>query len=72
MLQLQVLGSTAVTANGGVSGGAASQRKALALLALLAAAGRRGLSRDRVLAMLWPETPADRANHRNCFSGMNI
>ena len=64
MLQLQVLGSTAVTANGGVSGGAAAQRKALALLALLAAAGRRGLSRDRVLAMLWPETPADRANHR--------
>ena len=64
MLQLQVLGSTAVTANGGVSGGAAAQRKALALLALLAAAGRRGLSRDRVLAMLWPDSPADRANHR--------
>jgi TolB-like protein/Tfp pilus assembly protein PilF len=64
MLQLQVLGSPTVTANGGACGGAAAQRKALALLGLLAAVGRRGLSRDRVLAMLWPETAADRANHR--------
>ena len=64
MLQLQVLGSPTVTANGGTCGGAAAQRKALALLGLLAAAGRRGISRDRVLAMLWPEASADRANHR--------
>ena len=64
MLQLQVLGSITVTANGGATGGAAAQRKALALLALLAVAGRRGVSRDRALATLWPETPADRANHR--------
>jgi serine/threonine-protein kinase len=34
------------------------------LLALLAAAGRRGISRDRLLASLWPETTADRASHR--------
>jgi adenylate cyclase len=44
--------------------GAGSQRKALALLALLAAAGPRGLSRDKLVAYLWPETPADRATHR--------
>ena len=64
MLQLQVLGTPTVTAGGGACGGAAAQRKGIALLALLAGAGRRGLSRDRVLAALWPETPADRANHR--------
>src|SRR5687768_10575351 len=64
MLQLQVLGCPAVTTNGGLCGGAASQRKAIALLALVASTGRRGLSRDRVLATLWPETPPDRANHR--------
>ena len=64
MLQLQVLGSPAVTANGGLCEGAAGQRKALALLALLAAGGRRGLSRDRILAMLWSEAPAEPANHR--------
>jgi len=64
MLQLQVLGSPAVTANGGLCGGAAGQRKAIALLALLAAGGRRGLSRDRIVAMLWSEAPAEPANHR--------
>ena len=64
MLQLQVLGTPSVTSGGGMCGGAAAQRKAIALLALLAIAGRRGLSRDRILATLWPETPADRANHR--------
>ncbi|HEX2218743.1 MAG TPA: tetratricopeptide repeat protein [Gemmatimonadales bacterium] len=64
MLQLQVLGSPTVSGSGGARGGVAAQRKALALLALLAGAGRRGVSRDKVLAMLWPETPADRATHR--------
>jgi TolB-like protein/Tfp pilus assembly protein PilF len=64
MLQLQILGSPAVSGRGGRRGGAAAQRKAIALLAVVAGAGRRGVSRDKVLAMLWPETPADRAAHR--------
>ncbi len=37
------------------------QRKALALLALLADAGARGVLRDRVLAFLWPESDEVRA-----------
>ncbi len=45
-------------------GGAASQRKTLALLALLAAAGPRGVSRDKTIAFLWPESYADKATHR--------
>src|SRR5206468_9587170 len=39
--------------------GAAQQRKTLALLALLAAAGHRGLSRDKLIGSLWPETDAE-------------
>lgn len=41
----------------------ATQRRRLALLAMLAAAGDRGLSRDRVLAVLWPDSDADGARH---------
>jgi len=35
----------------------------LALLALLASAGRKGLSREKVLGVLWPESEPDRARH---------
>lgn len=42
----------------------ASQRKPLALLALLASAADRGESRDKLQAYLWPEIPAGRAAHR--------
>jgi DNA-binding SARP family transcriptional activator len=64
MLQLQVLGSPSVTRHGHPCGGAAGQRKSLALLGLLAAAGQRGLSRDKIFALLWPEIPTDKATHR--------
>jgi len=40
---------------------ASSLRKALALLALVAAAGERGISRDAALALLWPDSSEDRA-----------
>ncbi|MFL5620738.1 MAG: BTAD domain-containing putative transcriptional regulator [Gemmatimonadaceae bacterium] len=39
------------------------QRRRLALLALLAAAGERGLTRDRLVGDLWPETTQERAKH---------
>src|SRR6185436_4924946 len=35
----------------------------LALLAVLAAAGDRGVSRDRVAALFWPESDDTRARH---------
>jgi len=35
----------------------------LALLALVAAAGRKGISRDRVVGILWPEVGEERARH---------
>jgi DNA-binding SARP family transcriptional activator len=42
---------------------AIAQPRRLALLALVAAAGRKGISRDRVLTLLWPDTDAERARH---------
>ena len=40
-----------------------AQRRRLALLALLAAAGERGLTRDQLVGWLWPEATEDRARH---------
>jgi len=37
--------------------------RVLGLLAILAAAGSKGVTRDRVMAVLWPETDEDRARH---------
>ncbi len=64
MLRLRTLGGLSVYGGEESRSGAGSQRKALALLALLAAAGPRELSRDKLIAYLWPESPADRATHR--------
>ncbi|HEX6106536.1 MAG TPA: BTAD domain-containing putative transcriptional regulator, partial [Gemmatimonadales bacterium] len=38
-------------------------RQRLALLALLAIAGARGLTRDKLVARLWPEATGERARH---------
>ena len=56
MLHLKTFGGLSVEIDGVPGTGAAQQRKTLALLALLAAAGQRGLSRDKLIAALWPET----------------
>lgn len=65
MLRLRTFGGLSL-ANGRVDGGTASRRRPLALLALLAIAGQRGLSREKVVAMLWPET--DEEHGRNSLS----
>ena len=59
MLELRTFGGLSIRDGGAPIIGAATQRKTLALLALLAAAGKNGLSRDRVIAYLWPETDAE-------------
>ncbi|HTJ22943.1 MAG TPA: hypothetical protein VL383_11145, partial [Gemmatimonadaceae bacterium] len=41
----------------------AAHRKRLALLALLASAGRGGMSRERLLAYLWPESDTDQGRN---------
>ena len=40
-----------------------AQRRRLALLALLAAAGERGLTRDQLVGYLWPEAAEENARH---------
>jgi DNA-binding transcriptional activator of the SARP family len=42
---------------------ASSQRRRLALLALIAASGSGGISRDKVLSYLWPSTDNEHARH---------
>jgi DNA-binding SARP family transcriptional activator len=59
MLHLRTFGGLSVDIDGIPATGAAQQRKTLGLLALLAAAGQRGLSRDKLIASLWPDTDAE-------------
>src|SRR5687768_9674765 len=63
MMRIRSFGSPAVEGPTGPLGGCAAQRQALALLTLLAASDR-GLSRDKIYALLWPEADARRAGHR--------
>ena len=63
-LTIRSFGSPAVVGPSGALDGCAAQRQALALLTLVGVAGERGLSRDKVVAMLWPETDSQRAGHR--------
>src|SRR5437667_3246991 len=59
MLELRTFGGLSIKDGGAPVTGAATQRKTLALLALLAAAGKNGLSRDKLIAYLWPESDAE-------------
>ena len=63
MLRLSTFGGITLWEGDARHQGAASQRRRLALLALLAASGRRPLSRDRIVAYLWPEADSERARH---------
>ena len=64
MLRLRTLGAVyAAHDDGSPLGGAASQKRALALIAILAISGEGGLSRDRLVALLWPESSEERARH---------
>src|SRR2546426_2412661 len=62
MLHHKTFGGLSVAVDGSPVTGAAAQRKTLALLALLAAT-KHGISRDKLLAYLWPES--DAAHGRN-------
>ncbi|MEO6525969.1 MAG: tetratricopeptide repeat protein [Gemmatimonadaceae bacterium] len=61
MFRLQAFGTAAIERDGTRLDGLSGQRKALALLTLLAVAGDRGLSRDKLLAALWSESDETRA-----------
>lgn len=65
MWRLRTFGGLSIE-NGGVNAAAAARRRPLALLALLAIAGQRGLRREKVVALLWPES--DEEHGRNSLS----
>jgi Tol biopolymer transport system component/DNA-binding SARP family transcriptional activator len=59
-LYLQTFGRLAVTADGQPLAGAAAQPRRLAVLAMLACAGDRGLTREKLLAFFWPDADEER------------
>lgn len=63
MFSLRLLGGAAIHDREGPLGGRVSQRRRLALLSILAIARQRPVSRDRLLALLWPESDTERARH---------
>lgn len=64
MFRLSLLGGLALEGPEGPVEGRVSQRLPLALLALLATPEVRLVSRDKLVASLWPDTAADRARPR--------
>jgi DNA-binding SARP family transcriptional activator/tetratricopeptide (TPR) repeat protein len=61
MLRLHTFGGCLLTSDGARVDRLSNQRKALGLLAVLAAAGERGVSRDTLLGQLWPESDEEHA-----------
>jgi DNA-binding SARP family transcriptional activator len=63
MFELKLFGSAGIEGPEGPLGGRIVQRRQVALLAVLALSARRTASRDRLLALFWPEADAERARH---------
>lgn len=63
MFRLRLFGGASIEGEHGPLTGRAVQRRRLALLALLAVARGRGLTRDRVIGYLWPDADPERARH---------
>jgi DNA-binding SARP family transcriptional activator/TolB-like protein len=63
MIRLNTLGTPTLQRDDGPTGAGATQRRPLAVLALLAVAGERGMTRDKIIAYLWPERSDERARH---------
>ena len=63
MLRVCTFGGLTLQEDGTPITGVATHRRQLALLALLAVAGDGGMSREKILAYLWPESDTDSARH---------
>src|SRR5690242_16196535 len=63
MLLLELLGTLTLRSDARPVPVAARQKRPLALVALVALAGRSGLPRERIEAYLWPESASARARH---------
>ena len=63
MLRLRAFGGLTLRLDGAPITGVVTQRRQMALLALLAVSGDEGMSRDKLLAYLWPEKGTDASRH---------
>jgi DNA-binding SARP family transcriptional activator len=63
LFRLKLFGSASIEGPDGPVTGRAVQRRRLGLLALLAVARERGLTRDRLAGYLWPDADPERARH---------
>lgn len=63
MLRVNTFGGLTLRQGDSALTGVPTQRRRLALLAMLAVAGDKGISRDKLLAVLWPEGEPDKARH---------
>lgn len=68
MLRLRTFGGLSIERSAEEGGGsptstATAARRRLAFLAVLAASGPRGMPRDKLLALFWPESDNDKARH---------
>jgi DNA-binding SARP family transcriptional activator/TolB-like protein len=61
MFSLKLFGGVALTGEDGPVTGPASQRRRIALLSLLAAAPDAGVSREKLIGFLWPDTGSEQA-----------
>ncbi|HEX2080239.1 MAG TPA: BTAD domain-containing putative transcriptional regulator [Longimicrobium sp.] len=59
MLRIHVLGGITICRGGVPLTGAAAQPRRLAVLGLLARAGTRSTTRDRVIDLVWPDAPGE-------------
>ncbi|HEX8695886.1 MAG TPA: BTAD domain-containing putative transcriptional regulator [Longimicrobium sp.] len=62
MFSLKLFGGAVLEGRGGPVAGRAAHKRRLALLSILAVA-RRPVSRERLIGLLWPESPTDSARH---------
>jgi len=63
LFRLRTFGGLSLASESGPVTGAAAQRRKLALLAVLATGGERGISRDHLLTLFWSESDSDHARH---------
>jgi DNA-binding SARP family transcriptional activator/Flp pilus assembly protein TadD len=63
MLRLFTLGGLGLEGPDGPVAGPAARRRSLALLAVIAASGPRGITRERLIGIFWPESPEEQGRH---------
>jgi non-specific serine/threonine protein kinase len=61
VLRLKTFGGLSLESERGPLAGAAAQRRRLSVLAVLAASGPGGMTRDKLIGLLWPEVDEARA-----------